>query len=90
MTASAAKVLHLAGRTPVKLDDGPATIALCQRAIRTTSMKYIEIASAAGVCPMTVSNIAYGDTKFPRMATVIRILMALGWVVYASDDNGRS
>lgn len=67
----------------VKLDDGPASIALCQRAIRTTSMKFREIADAAGVCPMTVSNIAYGDTKQPRMSTVVRILMALGWTVYA-------
>lgn len=82
---SAAKVLRLSltGET-VELDDGPATIALCQRAIRSTSMKYGDIADRAGVCGTTVSKLAYGDTKKPMMSTVVRILMALGWRVHAS------
>lgn len=86
MKASAA-VVRLPRQTQiVKLDDGPATIELCQRAIRTSHLKYIEIAQRSGICVATVSNIASGDTKFPRMSTVIRILMALGWEVYASDQ----
>lgn len=82
---TAAKVLRLktTGETVV-LDDGPATIALCQRAIRATPIKFIDIAARAGVCSQTVSNLAYGDTKRPMMATVVRILMALGWTIHAS------
>jgi len=82
---STAKVLRLrsAGET-ITLDDGPATIALCQRAIRSTSMKFGDIASRAGVCDTTVSRLAYGDTKKPMMATVVRILMVLGWTISAS------
>jgi len=83
--ASQAAILHLplTGET-VELDDGPATIALCQRAIRSTSMKFGVIATKAGVCDTTVSRLAYGDTKKPMMSTVVRILMVLGWRVYAS------
>lgn len=85
----AAKVLRLrsAGET-IELDDGPATIALCQRAIRTTHLKFGEIADRAGVCKTTVSHLAYGDTKRPMMSTVVRILMALGWTVTASNHHG--
>lgn len=85
MRASAAVVRLPRQNQIVKLDDGPATIELCQRAIRTSHQKYYEVAMRAGVGVQTVSNIASGDTKFPRMSTVIRILMALGWEVYASD-----
>lgn len=83
MTVARVLRLPVTGET-VELDDGPATIALCQRAIRSTSMKYGVIADKAGVCPATVTHLAYGDTKVPRMTTVVRILMALGWRVYAS------
>lgn len=68
----------------VDLDDGPATIALCQRAIRSSHLKYSEIAHRAGVYPQTVAHIAYGDTKSPRMSTVVRILQSLGWRIFAS------
>ena len=71
----------------VKLDDGPATIELCRRAIRASHLKYFEIAQRSGVCVASVSNIASGDTRFPRMSTVVRILMAMGWNVYASDGE---
>jgi predicted transcriptional regulator len=85
---TAAKVLRLKSTGEiVALDDGPSTIALCQRAIRATSLKFKDIASAAGVCDQTVANIAYGDTKSPRMSTVVRILMALGWSIYASKHH---
>jgi hypothetical protein len=89
MTSATAKVLRLRGSNEVvHLDDGPATIALCQRAIRASHRKYLEIGSRSGVCTQTVSNIASGQTKFPHMSTVVRILMALGWSVYASQHNG--
>lgn len=86
MTAARVLRLPLTGET-VELDDGPATIALCQRAIRTTDMKFGEIAERAGVCTTTVSHLAYGDTKRPLMATVVRILMALGWSITASNNR---
>lgn len=84
---SAAKVLRLPSTNEVvTLDDGPATIALCQRAIRSSSLKYSEIANRAGIYQQTVAHIAYGDTKSPRMSTVVRILMALGWTLTASKN----
>jgi DNA-binding phage protein len=86
---AAAKVLKLPNSfETVDLDDGPATIALCQRAIRSTHHKFGVVAQMAGVCQQTIANIAYGDTKSPRMSTVVRILMALGWTISASK-NGR-
>jgi hypothetical protein len=89
MPAAVAKVLRLRGSTEVvELDDGPATIALCQRAIRASTRKYYDIGARSGVCTQTVSNIASGDTRYPRMATVIRILMALGWTITASQQHG--
>lgn len=87
MPAHAAKVLRLPSTNEVvDLDDGPATIALCQRAIRSSTFKYQDIAQRAGVCSQTVANIAYGDTKFPRMSSVVRILMALDWRIFASKN----
>lgn len=84
---SSAAILRLPRQTQiVKLDDGPATIELCRRAIRTSHLKYYEIAQRSGVCVQAVSKIAYGDTRFPRMSTVVRILVAMGWTVYASED----
>jgi len=83
--SSAVKVLRLPSEPPVRLDDGPATIALCQRAIRRSHWTYLQIGERAGLCQQTVANIAYGDTKVPRMATVVRILTALGWQVWASE-----
>lgn len=85
---AAAKVLRLpSSDETVDLDDGPATIALCQRAIRSTHRKFGEIAQMAGVCHSTVARIAYGDTKRPVMATVVRILMALGWSIHATKKG---
>lgn len=86
MTASAA-VLRLPTGQTITLDDGPASIALCQRALQSSHLKFYDIAQRSGVCIETVSRLAYGDTKFPRMSTVVRILMALGWTIYASDDR---
>lgn len=85
---AAAKVLRLPSSSEVvDLDDGPATIALCQRAIRSSHLKFGEVATRAGVCNQTVANIAYGDTKSPRMSTVVRILMVLGWTIQASKGR---
>lgn len=84
MRTSAAVVRLPSQNQFVKLDDGPATIELCRRAIRASHLKYFEIAQRSGVCSSAVSKIACGDTRFPRMSTVVRILMAMGWEVYAS------
>jgi transcriptional regulator with XRE-family HTH domain len=60
---------------------------LCQSEIRRSQQKYYEIATRSGVSVQTVSNIASGDTKFPRMTTVVRILMSLGWSLYATEGR---
>jgi transcriptional regulator with XRE-family HTH domain len=87
--SAAAKVVTLRrpSRGPIELDDGPQTIALCQSEIRRSQQKYYEIATRSGVSVQTVSNIASGDTKFPRMTTVVRILMSLGWSLYATEGR---
>lgn len=87
MTATTAKIVRLPGPQPTPLDDGPATLALLQREIRRSGWRYSKIADRAGVCALTVSRLAYGDTKRPQMPTIIRILKALGWSVYASEDG---
>ena len=85
LSATAAKVLRLPSSPEVvDLDDGPATIALCQRAIRSSHLKDNEISLRSGVCTQSVSTIASGETKLPRRSTVVRILHVLGWRIFAS------
>jgi transcriptional regulator with XRE-family HTH domain len=45
-------------------------------------MKYSKLASESNVCAQTISNIACGQTKSPRAATVLSILKALGFEVF--------
>lgn len=82
-----AVVLRLPNVTqkPVKLDDGPATIALVQREIFRDGRSYQQIGDDAGLNPRTVMCIAHGDTKRPAMRTCMLILVALGWEVWASE-----
>lgn len=87
MRTATANVVRLPLQAPVKLDDGPATIALVQREIFRCGWPYRRIADKADVCHNTVARIATGDTKRPAMASVIRILAALGWEVYASERS---
>lgn len=72
-------------RAPVKLDDGPATIAFIASEIRRSHLSYKDLAERSGVCFATISNIACGDTKLPRLSTVVKIALALGWSIYAQD-----
>lgn len=54
-----------------------------QSCIRDSKMKYSNLAKRAGVCSQTVSRLASGETKDPRIGTVIRVLFALGIRLYA-------
>jgi hypothetical protein len=49
--------------------------------IAESRYKYNAIASRAGCCASTVSNMAHGQTQFPRASTVFSILQVLGFEV---------
>lgn len=51
--------------------------------IRGSKMKFGKIADKAGCCTATVSNIAHGVTRDPRVGTIIKILGVLGYRVTA-------
>lgn len=53
----------------------------CMREINATKQKYSKLAEKAGVCPTTISNLAKGNTNFPRASTVLQVLRALGFEV---------
>lgn len=57
-----------------------------QSCIRDSKMKYSILAKKAGVCPQTVSRLASGETKDPRIGTVIRVLFSLGIRLYAEAE----
>jgi hypothetical protein len=84
----ALNVVRLPSSAPVKLDDGPKTAALVQREIFRSGWSYTRIAMEAGVCISTVHHLASGETKRPQMRSVMLILAALGWEVYASERRG--
>lgn len=86
-TATAANVVRLPSQRPVKLDDGPATVALVGREIFRSGRTYASIAADAGLCLNTVMFIAQGETKKPALRTIISILTALGWEVWASEGQ---
>lgn len=86
MTTARVLKLPLANRT-VRLDDGPETIAFLVAEIRRTHFTYKELSERCGVCAQAISKIACHETRFPRMATVIKIAMALGWSVYAETSR---
>lgn len=47
-----------------------------------SNMKVGEIARKAHLCHGTVSRMLYGETKDPRLNTVIQLLMAMGCKLY--------
>jgi hypothetical protein len=49
--------------------------------IKASKLTYSAIAGQAQCSPQTVSNIAAGETRFPRYATVVNILVTLGFEV---------
>jgi len=81
----ALNVVRLPSSAPVRLDDGPKTAAFVQREIFRSGWSYVKIAEVAGISSPTVGAIAQGVTKRPAMRTVVLILTALGWEVYASE-----
>jgi len=90
MTASSAvsarsNVLSVNKGRIIKIDDGPKTVALVQSEIWRAGANYQKIAVDADVSAVTVGNIASGATQHPRLRTIIRILGALGWDMYAQE-----
>ena len=65
------------------LADSFASMKLVQEELLRSKLTYSELARRAGVASGTVSNIAIGHTKFPRIETIIRILGALDWTIQA-------
>lgn len=79
-----ANVVHLArGRPLVHLVDSPVAIKLVQDELLAYKETYKAVAARAQVASSTVSNIASGHTRWPRLETLIRILSALGWQIVA-------
>lgn len=70
-------------RSIVTLVDSPAAIKLVQVEILRSKETYVAIAQKAAIGHSTVSNIASGTTRFPRIETIIRLLGALGWAITA-------
>jgi len=71
----------------VQLDEGPETIAFIAAEIRRSHLSYKDLSQRCGVGPTTISNIASEETKTPRMATVVKIALALGWSIYAETSQ---
>jgi predicted transcriptional regulator len=65
------------------LADSFASMKLVQEEILRSKVTYSELARRAAVASSTVSNIAIGHTKYPRIETIIRILGALDWTIQA-------
>jgi hypothetical protein len=82
---TAANVVRLPNRQPVKLDEGPATVRLVQAEIFRCGWTYARIGFEADLCQSTVMKIAQGETTRPALRTIMKILIALGWEVYASE-----
>ena len=83
-----ANIVRLPGasRSLVTLVDSPASIRLVQHEILISKQTYKALAAKAQLSHSTVGNIASGQTKMPRLETIIRILGALGWVIQARRD----
>jgi hypothetical protein len=46
-------------------------------------MKIFKIAEECGLCEATISKLYYGETKFPRHSTIVKIMVYLGYHLYA-------
>jgi Helix-turn-helix len=75
--------LPIRRRPLVNLVDSPIAIKLVQDELLRSKQTYTMIAHKAVVSPSTVSNIASGTTRWPRLETIIRILSALDWTIVA-------
>ena len=65
------------------LADSIAATKLIQEEVLRSKLTYTEISRRAALANSTVANIASGQTKLPRLETVVRILGALGWIIQA-------
>ena len=74
-------------KTERSFDDIGALCAFVSDEIHASGMTYSKIARDADVRSGTVSRLAHGSTKFPRAATVLQILRALGWTVSVRGSN---
>jgi DNA-binding phage protein len=72
-----------APRSLITLTDSHAACRIVQNEVLRAKRTYTDIARAAALSNSTVSNIATGTTKWPRIETIIRILAALGWMITA-------
>lgn len=82
--AHTSKVIPLRRPRPlVHLVDSPIAIKLLQEELLTCKQTYKAVAAKAQVAPNTVGKIATGETKWPRLETIIRILSALNWRIIA-------
>lgn len=83
------QIVPLERRRPlVTLIDSPSTIKLIQNELLTSKSTYKDIAAKAVLASSTVSNIASGMTRYPRIETCIRLLSALGWQIIAQRRGG--
>lgn len=71
------------GRPLVQLVDSPVALRLLREELLTSGETYKAVAARALLASSTVSNIASGATRLPRLETVIRLLSALGWQIIA-------
>lgn len=55
--------------------------AFLQHEIQVGKRKYNKLAEEAGCCASTVSNMASGQTHYPRAGTVFQLLKVLGYEV---------
>lgn len=82
MSANIVKLLP-GSRSLVTLTDSLAARKLVQEELLRSRRTYTDVARAAAVAASTVGNIASGQTTWPRIETIIRILGSLGWVITA-------
>lgn len=71
------------GRPLVQLVDSPVALKLLREELLTSGETYKIVAERAQLASSTVSNIASGATRWPRLETTIRLLSALGWQIIA-------
>ena len=81
------KYLPGSSRSLISLTDSLAACRLVQSEVLRAKLTYTAIANRAGLSTSTVSNIASGRTRFPRIETIIRILGALGWMIVAQRKS---
>lgn len=74
-------------RSLVTLTDSLAAKKLVQEEILRSKMTYKAIAAKATLATSTVGRIGSGQTTWPRLETIIRLLGALGWVISARRET---